>query len=226
MRSPKRPIRETMTALDDSTTDESESDPQPATSKPPASNLGSAKNSRQAISPSIGLEPSTSSTEGLSVKNMGDTSGVPNAPTDHDLGTMDDTASSDAREAEPDKKILPPTRESEVDPPSTTVAPPKTKMKLGKIGGKGKALTAGESGPKNLAMQSTTPSNSNPVGEDLHNVTRTSPSSKSLRGRSGVNSKSPSPPRETSEERANRKREQLKRELETKSHAVKKKRKF
>ncbi|KAL8692560.1 MAG: hypothetical protein Q9218_002453 [Villophora microphyllina] len=48
-----------------------------------------------------------------------------------------------------------------------------------------------------------------------------------LRGRSSKKNRSPSPPRETSQERADRKREMLKRELEEKSKAgVKKKRKF
>lgn len=109
---------------------------------------------------------------------------------------------------------------------------PKPKSKLGRIGGKGR-LEKG-SGTDNNTMEERPTISTNltrivpadlksevekQVSEDVLGVTRL--------GRPNIWSKSPVAPRENSQERANRKREQLKRELENKSSAaLKKKRKF
>ncbi|KAG8533665.1 uncharacterized protein KY384_001406 [Bacidia gigantensis] len=110
---------------------------------------------------------------------------------------------------------------------------PKPKSKLGKIGGKKKAETANQSQPSQdaLAMRSKcTESPSEILEKHRHGVgsdIRSSPRKADSRGRQSVPPRQSPTPRENSQERADRNRERLKRELDTKSHAAtKKKRKF
>ena len=108
---------------------------------------------------------------------------------------------------------------------------PKAKARLGKIGGKGNAGNGSDS--QGLACQSQSASsvqpqpNGKPEGNegDWGKPTKT-PESGRINEATGQ-PKTPSPPRESEQERADKKREQLKRELESKSHAAaKKKRRF
>ena len=116
------------------------------------------------------------------------------------------------------------------DKTRNTAAKPKTR--IGKIGGK-----------TNLGTESSKPAVASPtkVTGPMKTKVNTEPGSDRMKqresilkasepsrvGRSTVQPRSPSPTRETSQERANRKREQLKRELESKGQAsAKKKRKF
>ena len=108
----------------------------------------------------------------------------------------------------------------------------KPKPKLGKIGGKGNADK--ERGSQRAARQSEPPlsveaqPNNKPDGKEgnVRESTLKTPEIARL-GRVTTQFQAPSPPRETEQERANKKREQLKRELESESHAgAKKKRKF
>jgi hypothetical protein len=107
----------------------------------------------------------------------------------------------------------------------------KAKARLGKIGGKGNAGNGSDS--KGVACQSQSASsvqpqpNGKPEGNegDWGKSTKTPKSGRV--DKATVQPQTPSPSRESEQERANKKREQLKRELETKSHAAaKKKRKF
>lgn len=108
----------------------------------------------------------------------------------------------------------------------------KQQIRIGKIGGK-----------TNFGTESSKPAVANPTKVTGPMKTKVIPepgfdrmkqresilnaSEPSRVGRSTVQPRSPSPMRETSQERANRKREQLKRELESKGQAnAKKKRKF
>jgi hypothetical protein len=112
---------------------------------------------------------------------------------------------------------------------------PKSKPKIGKIGGRGKLEKASDlSGPKNIAVEpKSIPSRNgrNTATLDTENkpvfalpADHVDPS----RNRRGsLPPQSPSPPRETSQERANNRREHLKREIERNAKAgSKKKRKF
>lgn len=110
-------------------------------------------------------------------------------------------------------------------------AVPKTKPKLGKIGGKGKLGILGGAGSVSDKNEST-PSNR---PEDLISPKREARDRSAAPiiaepergGRTVQRPPENSPPRETSQDRANRKRAQLKRELESKSQAAtKKKRRF
>ena len=92
--------------------------------------------------------------------------------------------------------------------------PPKSTPLLGRIGGASKPIIS-PTKPKlgqvgGMGKTSKRPSDAGPDGS----------------AQPAKHTKSPSLPRETSPERADRKREQLKRELEEKSKVVKKKRKF
>lgn len=116
-------------------------------------------------------------------------------------------------------------RDSSSEPPVIPISKPK----LGKIGGIGKLGKS--SGTKSVSTQnedtaSNRPKDSvSPKREARDQVD--SPKESEKRGRMVQDAPEPSPPRETSHDRANRKREQLKRELENKSQAAtKKKRKF
>ena len=105
---------------------------------------------------------------------------------------------------------------------------PITKPKLGKIGGKGNGGGVGLVSSQN---KSTTWKNQEDIASSKEEATDplAAPTSTELsrRGRTVEQPPEPSPPRVTSQERADRKRAQLKRELENKSHtAVKKKRRF
>lgn len=108
---------------------------------------------------------------------------------------------------------------------------PKPKAKLGKIGGKAKTTSNTSINPSSSNGISPKPEEIKPT---LHTRLKSQtekgsvPADERARGaRATVRPESFSLPRETSQERANRKREQLKRELEIKSQAgAKKKRKF
>ena len=105
---------------------------------------------------------------------------------------------------------------------------PKSKPKLGKIGGKGKGggVELVSSQNKSAAWK-----NQEDVANSKQGATDLLAAPMSMepgrRGRTAEQPPEPPPPRETSQEKADRKRAQLKRELESKSHAaVKKKRRF
>ena len=105
---------------------------------------------------------------------------------------------------------------------------PTSKPKLGKIGGKGKGsgvgLVSGQNKSTALTSQEDSVSSKQGATDPLAAPMSMEPE---RRGRTAEQPPEPSPPRETSQERADRKRAQLKRELESKSHAaVKKKRRF
>ena len=105
---------------------------------------------------------------------------------------------------------------------------PKSKPKLGKIGGKGKGDGVGLVSSQN---KSTAWKNQEDIASSKQGETDPLAAPMSMeperRGRTAEQPPEPSPPRETSQEKADRKRAQLKRELENKSHAaVKKKRRF
>ncbi|CAF9934435.1 MAG: hypothetical protein ALECFALPRED_005946 [Alectoria fallacina] len=110
-------------------------------------------------------------------------------------------------------------------------AVPRTKLKLGKIGGIGRLGKIGGTGSGSNQHEGA-PSNRSedpvsPKRETRDQTAAPMPSEPERRGRKIQRPPEPSPPRETSQERANRKREQLKRELESKSQAAtKKKRRF
>jgi len=107
----------------------------------------------------------------------------------------------------------------------------KPRAKLGKIGGKGKAGKGDESQPYT--------SHATPAVGVKYSHSVLSPSTTKVgaiskvsaeterSGRASIEQQAPSPPRETSQERADRNRENLKRELESKSQTgAKKKRRF
>ena len=105
---------------------------------------------------------------------------------------------------------------------------PTSKPKLGKIGGKGKGVGLGLSSSQN---ESNAWKNEEDIvsskQESTDRLAAPSSMEPERRSRTAEQPREPSPPRETSQERADRKRAQLKRELENKSHAaVKKKRRF
>ena len=116
-------------------------------------------------------------------------------------------------------------------PPETlAVSTSKPKLKLGKIGGRGKLGELDGTGSvsnKNEDTVSNKPGDPVSPKLDTRDQTATPKTSEPERGRTVQQRLEPSPPRETSQERANRKREQLKRDLENKSQAAtKKKRRF
>lgn len=105
---------------------------------------------------------------------------------------------------------------------------PASKPKLGKIGEKGKGGGVGLVSSQN---KSTAWKNQEDIASSKQGATDPLAAPMSIeperRGRTAEQPPEPSPPRETSQEKADRKRAQLKRELENKSHAaVKKKRRF
>ena len=108
-------------------------------------------------------------------------------------------------------------------------AVPKSKLKLGKIGGNAKlgkigaiGFAPGQDQGATLNQPSVSPKTE---ALDQNNAPKTL--ERERKGRSDQLLRGHSPPRETSRERANKKREMLKRELESKSQAVpKKKRRF
>ena len=106
-----------------------------------------------------------------------------------------------------------------------------SKPKVGKIGGKGKLGKVGGLGSISIQNEGAASNISedpvNPKCEASDQTAATMSLKSETRGRTVPRPLEPSPPRETSQERANRKREQLKRELESKSQAAaKKKRRF
>ncbi|KUJ24519.1 XLF-domain-containing protein [Mollisia scopiformis] len=143
------------------------------------------------------------------------------------IGGKKDTPPPPTPELEPDD-------EPEPSPPPKAATPPATKAKkpkFGQIGGKKKTS---ESTPVPEESVATSPAPKAGIKRKLgaigHKAVKAEPSSQNpeedIRGRAPTKEETP-PPRETSEDRADRKREQLKRELEEKAKApVKKKRKF
>ena len=110
-------------------------------------------------------------------------------------------------------------------------AVPKSKSKLGKIGGNaklGKIGGIGFAAGQNQGATLNQPEKSvSPKFEAVDQIVAHKTSERERKGRSDQLLRDHSPPRETSQERANKKREKLKRELESKSQAVtKKKRRF
>ena len=108
---------------------------------------------------------------------------------------------------------------------------PRLKSRLGKIGGKKRAEMTDHPQETELEVRPTSgrPYTENGVPYRIPQSTAaTLPSPKTgSRGRTTTPARSASPPRETSEERANRNREQLKRQLDSKAQAGnKRKRKF
>lgn len=139
---------------------------------------------------------------------------------------------ADSQIASSDRQVPPAdSMESEIDAHNQPRAASKPRAKLGKIGGKGKLgkrdepLSETGHAPPAAASES-----SRFVDVGAH--TEVGPFSKNRveserTGRMTIQPGESSLPRETSQERANRNREKLKRELETKSHTgAKKKRKF
>lgn len=116
--------------------------------------------------------------------------------------------------------------------PSNPPDVPETKIRLGKIGVKSKPgrMGASEAVPKEseAALSNTRRDNVSPKKEqEKKSLSVPAIAGMERAGRVSQRPQSLSPPRETSQERANRKRELLKRELENKSQAAKKKkRKF
>ena len=198
-----------------STTDESKDDPPSSYSKP----LPSRKEDALASSP------------------MNDTKGM-----ESELLDMDDdglTASASDMDNTPTKTHLEPKSKQKlgkiggkiksISPEAPTVPAPKPK--LGKIGGKGKLGKVGGTGAVYSQNESTAPRmQEDPLSPKQGTKGRiVAPTSRDpmMRGRMVQQPPEPSPPRETSQERADRKRAQLKRELENKSQAaIKKKRRF
>ena len=106
-----------------------------------------------------------------------------------------------------------------------------SKSKLGKIGGKGTLGKVGGTGSVSSRNENIAPNKKQNAVSPKQEARDQIADSKSIepesRGRTLQQRPEPSPPRETSQERADRKRAQLKRELEYKSQsAVKKKRRF
>ena len=117
------------------------------------------------------------------------------------------------------------------DSPTETSAVPYSKSKLGKIGGNSKLGKIGATGFAAGLNQGATlnqPKRSvSPESGALDQNIAPKTLERERKGRSDQLLRGHSPPRETSQERANKKREMLKRELESKSQAVpKKKRRF
>ena len=143
---------------------------------------------------------------------------------------IDTASSSDGDGMEYDNQQMVASRPGPNDKMSNTAAKPKPR--IGKIGGKTNfdtksskpalASPAKVAGPMRTKVNTKTKSDRTNERESI-----LLPSGPARVGRATVQPRSPSPTRETSQERANRKREQLKRELESKGHAgAKKKRKF
>lgn len=162
--------------------------------------------------------------------------GIHPKPTDLDADDL--TASSDIDDSPAKTHSVPKSKlklgkiggkGKENSPESAAV--PITKPKLGKIGGKGKLGKVGGTGSvsdKNESAPSNRPQDLVSPKREASNQTAAPIISEPERsGRTVQRPSEPSPPRETSQERANRKRAQLKRELESKSQAAtKKKRRF
>ena len=112
-----------------------------------------------------------------------------------------------------------------------TTAISTSKPKLGKIGGKGKLGKSGVTGSVSSRDKGTASSKRedpvSPKQEVRDRIAGPKSTGPERKSRTVQQPPEPLPPRETSQERANRKREQLKRELENKSQAaIKKKRRF
>ena len=117
------------------------------------------------------------------------------------------------------------------DSPPETSTVPKSKSKLGNIGGNAKLGKIGATGfaaGQNQGATLNQPKRSiSPKSEALNENIAPQALERERQSRSDPPLRDHSPPRETSQERANKKREMLKRELESKSQAVpKKKRRF
>lgn len=199
----------------DLTTDESDDDLQSSPFKPPPSRAD----------------------DGLASGFAKNAKGIPSEPMDlHDDGL---TASASDIDHSPAKTHLVPKskpklgriggKDKDSSPDSPAVLT--TKPKLGKIGGKGKLGKSRGTGSVSSRNEGAV-SNKREDPVSLKRETRDQTAVPRTLGPEAVGRMAqrplePSPPRETSQERANKKREQLKRELESKSHAAtKKKRRF
>ena len=196
----------------DSTTDESDDNLQPSRAKP----LPSGEDKALASSPEDNTkcmhsekmdldDESLSASASDIVKSPATPHSIPNSR--QKLGKI----GSKSKDCSPDPPVI-----------------PKSKPKLGKIGGKGRGgsggLVSSQNGSTAWKNQEDIASSKQEVTDPLAAPTSMEPD---RRGRTAEQPPEPSPPRETSQERADRKRAQLKRELENRSHtAVKKKRRF
>lgn len=166
-----------------------------------------------------------------------DSKGIQSEPMD--LDDDDLTASASDIDNNPAKTLLLPNSKPKLgkiggkgkDSSPETPGVLKSKPNLGKIGGKGKFGKVGGTGSvsiQNEGAASNKPEDPvSPKREAREQIAAPQISELERRGRAVQQPPEPSPPRETSQERANRKREQLKRDLESKSRAsTKKKRRF
>lgn len=151
-----------------------------------------------------------------------------------DLNLVDRPTNAQGQ-AEPTKNTTPESSKSDPDHQNgvlNEVLSPKLKPRLGRIGGKTKSNKDGETQNQNpilerIPLHVSSEVDTIQVEGSKHHPLFPEALEPSRTGRTSVRLKSPSVPRETSQERANNKREILKRELESKSNArAKKKRKF
>ena len=153
---------------------------------------------------------------------------VSNPPTSPKV--IDTASSSEGEGIEYDNQHMVASAPGSNDKMSNTTAKPKPR--IGKIGGKNNPHTKSSkpalASPAKLAGPMRTKVNTKPDSDRTNERESIVKASEPARaGRVTVQPRSPSPIRETSQERANRKREQLKHELESKGQAgAKKKRKF
>lgn len=200
---------------DDSTTDESDGDLQSANSKP--------------------LPSCTADTVVSGYVN--DSKGILSEPMDLDDDDLTahasdiDNGSAKTHLVSNSKQRLGKIGGKEKDSSPQISAAPTLKPKLGKIGGKnklGKSGGAGSVSSQNEVAASKKPEDpASPKSETKDQNAARKVLEPERRSRTVQQTPEPSPPRETSQERANKKREQLKRELESKSQAAtKKKRRF
>ena len=176
-------------------------------------------------------------TEALTSDSASDAKGIQTEPMDLDEDGL--TASASDTGISPAKTILVPKSKQKLgkiggnrkDSSPETHATPMSRPKLGKIGGKsepGKLSGTGSDSGQNEATVSN--KEENPISPKWGARDQTSasrPKEPERRSRTLEQPPEPPSPRETSRERVNRKREQLKRELERKGQAgSKKKRRF
>lgn len=198
-----------------STTDASNDDPQSSHSKP----LPSRKEDALASSPTN--EAKDIESELLDMDDDGLTASA---------SDMDDTPAKTHLEPKSKQKLgRIGGKIKSISPEAPTVPAPKAK--LGKIGGKSKLGKVGGAGSAYSQNEGTAPKVQedplSPKQETNDRIVGSKSKDPITRARTVQQPPEPSPPRETSQERANRKRAQLKRELEDKSQAaVKKKRRF
>jgi len=138
-----------------------------------------------------------------------------------------DASNSDGGDTDPREDLATDSKPVKSNLPAEASAVPKSKTKLGRIGGRPKSDSNKES-DATPRRDTATPFSKLGAQAEVHGYESTKPQRDSVRfGRAGNQPQTPSQPRESSQDRANRKREQLKRELESKRQTgAKKKRKF